>query len=179
MTADQYLQMGEDPPGVRLELVNGEIFVTASPSAAHSFTALQLGSVLLQHVKAHKLGVVLSDLDHVLTLHNVRRPDLLYFRSERVELIGEGPIRHPPDLAVEVLSPGSGRIDRVDKFEAYRAFGVQHYWIVDPIGRTIKAFKLRRKKYEPAGSGGRAETVSFPPFEALEISLGDLWWPPK
>ena len=179
MTADQYLQLGEDPPGVRLELVNGEIFVTASPSTAHAYTLLHLGSILFQYVKAQKLGVVLSDSDHVLSLHEVRRPDLFFFSTDRIELIGDGPIRHAPDLAIEVVSPGSGRMDRIDKFEAYRAFGIPHYWIVDPGARTIKAFKLRRKKYAPAGAGSRNDTVAFPPFDDLEIHLGELWWPPK
>ena len=31
MTANQYLQLGRDPPGVRLELVSGEIVVACQP----------------------------------------------------------------------------------------------------------------------------------------------------
>ena len=31
MTARQYLMLGEDPPGVRLELVDGEVAVSPSP----------------------------------------------------------------------------------------------------------------------------------------------------
>jgi Uma2 family endonuclease len=179
MTADQYLQMGEDPPGVRLELVNGEIFVSASPATPHAFTLAQLLAVLVHHVRARKLGVVMSDTDHVLTLYDVRRPDIYFFGKERIELIIDGPIRHPPDLAVEVVSPGSERVDRIDKFEAYRAFGVPHYWIIDPQRRTAKAFKLRRRKYVVAGLGKGNEEISFAPFEDLKIGLGELWWPPK
>lgn len=179
MTAEQYLQLGEDPPGIRLELVDGEVAVTASPSTPHAYTLLHLGSILLQHIKARKLGVIMSDSDHVLTMHDVRRPDLFYFRSERVSLIGDGPIRFPPDLAVEVISPGSERVDRIEKFAQYRDFGVEHYWVVDPKGRSIKAFKLRRRKYAAVGSGKNADKVSFPPFPELAIDLSELWWPPK
>ena len=34
MTARQFLELGEDPPGVRLELVDGEIAVTPSPTGS-------------------------------------------------------------------------------------------------------------------------------------------------
>ena len=179
MTADQFIQLGDDPPGVRLELVNGEIFVSASPSTAHSHTALHLGALLLHYIESQNLGVLLSDTDHVLTVHEVRRPDLFYFAADRADLIGDGPIRHHPDLAVEIISPGSQLTDRIDKFEAYRAFGIPNYWIFDPINRTAKAFKLRRKKYTPAGSGTENSTVSFSPFPDLAINLATLWWPPK
>src|SRR6185369_10966865 len=37
-----------------------------------------------------------------------------------------------PDLAVEVISPSSGRYDRVHKLQGYAAIGVPEYWIVDP-----------------------------------------------
>ena len=121
----------------------------------------------------------MSSTDHVLTNYDVRRPDLYFFSRERIHLIGEGPIRHAPDLAVEVISPGSEKVDRVDKIEAYRAFGVPYYWIVDPQRRTAKAYKLQRRKYVECGVGKGTEVVAFLPFEELEISLGRLWWPPK
>ena len=36
MTARQFLQLGEDPPGVRLELVNGEVAVNPSLIPRHA-----------------------------------------------------------------------------------------------------------------------------------------------
>jgi hypothetical protein len=42
MTARQFLELGEDPPGVRLELVDGEIAVSPSPVPRHSFTVVAL-----------------------------------------------------------------------------------------------------------------------------------------
>jgi Uma2 family endonuclease len=37
MTAEQFLQLGQDPPGVRLELVDGEVAVSPGPIPEHSF----------------------------------------------------------------------------------------------------------------------------------------------
>src|SRR5262249_8708274 len=113
MTADQYLQLGEDPPGVRLELVNGEIIVSASPATPHAYAASQWLRLVGNFAAANRLGVIMSDTDHVLSIHDVRRPDLYFFSTDRLRLIGDGPIRHPPDLAIEVISPGSERTDRI------------------------------------------------------------------
>jgi Uma2 family endonuclease len=179
MTADQYLQLGEDPSGIRLELVDGEVTVAASPATAHAYCLSQLFGILRQHIKKHRLGVIMSDTDHILDMYNVRRPDLYYFGTERMHLLTDGPIRIPPDLAIEVISPGSERIDRIEKFAQYHDFGIPFYWIVDPQSRTAKAFKFGRTKYAPAGSGKNADTVSFPPFPNLKIDLAELWWPPQ
>jgi hypothetical protein len=48
MTARQFLELGEDPPGVRLELVDGEVAVSPSPVPRHSFTLLRLSNLFGQ-----------------------------------------------------------------------------------------------------------------------------------
>jgi Uma2 family endonuclease len=179
MTARQYLQLGEDPPGVRLELVNGEIIVSPSPTTAHAVAISELLVILVNHIKRYDLGRAMSDTDHVVSEFTVRRPDIYYFSKARLHLIGDEHIEGPPDLAVEILSPGSEHTDRRTKFEEYQEFGIANYWIIDPKAKTAEAFKLRRKRYVPAGSGRSKDTVSFPPFPDLPIHLPDLWWPRK
>jgi Uma2 family endonuclease len=42
-------------------------------------------------------------------------------------------------LAVEIVSPGTGRTDRVTKLKEYADAGINHYWIVDltaPVSLT-------------------------------------------
>src|SRR2546427_11258076 len=89
MTARQFLELGEDPPGVRLELVDGEIAVSPSPIPKHSHVVIALGSILKQYVDQEILGEVLLDVDTIFGEHDVRRPDIFYFRESRRYLIGE------------------------------------------------------------------------------------------
>src|SRR3984957_238760 len=138
MTAEQYLQLGEDPPGVRLELVEGEIAVSPSPTPAHSYTEMKLGMILCAYIEDHDLGELHRDVDTILNQFTVRRPDLLFFSSARRHLIGKKAMHGPPDLAVEIISPSSIEVDRVDKFAQYRDAGVANYWIVDSEARTIE-----------------------------------------
>jgi Uma2 family endonuclease len=177
MTAKQFLLLGEDPPGVRLELVNGEIAVSPSPEPKHSYIDRKLTQILLNHIDVHKLGALFGDVDTIFGEYDVRRPDLIYFTKHRVHLIGEKAMEGPPDLCVEIISPSSLTVDRKAKFKEYQKGKVAHYWIVDPKPRTIEAFKLVRGKYRLAGSGKSDDIVSLPPFPDLKIPLKELWWP--
>jgi len=154
MTARQFLELGQDPPGVRLELVNGEVAVSPSPTPKHSHVVVRL----------------ISNDEY-----NVRRPDVLFFAKSRTHLIGEKAMEGPPDLAVEVLSPCSIEVDREDKFAQYCDAGVAHYWIVDPAHRTIEGWRLEGGQYVPTGRGQETDVVRLLPFVDLDVSLARLW----
>jgi Uma2 family endonuclease len=177
MTARQFLELGEDPPGVRLELVDGEIAVSPSPLPRHSFTVVALGALLKNHIDEHDLGELLMDVDTIFGEHDVRRPDLLYFKNARRHFIGEKAIEGPPDLCIEVLSPTSVRADRKEKFGQYATGKVKFYWIVDPKQRTIEAYRLSGGKYLGRVRGSGSDIVKLPPFAKLEIPLAKLWRP--
>ena len=179
MTAQQFLELGQDPPGIRLELVDGEVAVSPSPIPLHSYVDTQLRTILNVHTKSKGLGLIFGDVDTIFGKHDVRRPDIIYFQNSRLHLIGDKAMTGAPDLCVEIISPSSVEVDREDKFEQYAAAKVRHYWIVDPPVKTIDAFRLRGAKYVLAGRGQGVETVSFPPFPDLQIPLAELWFPPK
>ena len=178
MTARQFLLLGEDPPGVRLELVDGEIAVSPSPTPDHSYTGRMLGHILLGHILAHDLGILIGDVDTVFGELDVRRPDLIYYSRERAHLVRRSaPLQHPPDLCVEVVSPGSRKTDRKDKFSQYAAGDVPHYWILDPPKKSVEAYRLASGNYELAASGAGNDKVRLAPFPELEINLSQLWLP--
>lgn len=179
MTAEQFLQLGEDPPGVRLELVDGEIAVSPSPIPKHSITDKRLSHILMSHILENDLGELLGDVDTIFGAHDVRRPDIIYFSKASLSRIGDKALQAPPDLCVEILSPSSINIDRKDKFEQYEAARVPNYWIIDPEACTTEAFVLKEGKYVPAGEGKHDDVVSFPPFLDLKIPLKQIWFRPS
>ncbi len=177
MTARQFLELGEDPVGVRLELVNGQVAVAPSSIRAHSYVVVHLAALLGAHIDMHERGRLYPDTNTIFGEYDVRRPDLLFFAKDRLHLIGEKAMEGPPDLCVEVLSPSSGTIDRRDKFVQYAAGGVAHYWILDPRTKVMEGFKLIKGEYKPAGSARGDETIHLPPFGDLAIRLGGLRQP--
>ena len=177
MTARQFIALGEDPAGVCLELVDGEVAVSPSPNPDHSYADTQLRVLLGNYILAHDLGQLFGDVDTIFGEFDVRRPDLLYFQKSRLHLIGESAMEGPPDLCVEIISPSSSVIDRKDKFEQYARGGVAHYWIVDPIQKTMEGYSLKNGTYVTQGQGGYEDTLQLSPFAALQIPLRALWRP--
>jgi Uma2 family endonuclease len=181
MTARQYESLGQAPPGIRLELVHGEIAGSPFPDFIHGYTDRRLSQIILNHIDEHDLGELVGDIDTYFDDFNVRRPDIIFSAKARTRLRDPSKhgIRYAPDLCVEILSPGSATLDQTDKFDLYAKDGVAHYWIVDPQNQTFSAFQLSRGKYRKIASGTQADTVSADPFPNLKIPLSRLWPPSR
>lgn len=54
----------------------------------------------------------------------------------------------PPDLVVEVTSPGTRSLDLVEKREAYADMGVPEYWVVDLTEQRVVAHRLAAGGYD-------------------------------
>jgi Uma2 family endonuclease len=114
----------DDAPSAtpRLELVDGELLVTPSPSRAHQRVVLRLIRILDPFVLTNALGeLCLSPSDLRLAPELVVQPDLFVIPAVN----GRRPRLSDPItrllLAVEVISPGSARFDRVATRRAYQA----------------------------------------------------------
>jgi Uma2 family endonuclease len=179
MNADQFLMLGEDPPGVRLELVQGDIVVSPSPSFDHSYVDTQLRVLLAVHINEHDLGQLVGDVDTIFDRLNVLRPDLIFIAKNRLKLLNHEKhgIRFAPDLCVEILSPSSVDNDEDFKFKFYAQQGVRHYWIVNPADRTFRAYKLGKKGYAQTARGDNKDVVTAAPFPLLKIQLAQIWRP--
>ena len=49
-----------------------------------------------------------------------------------------------PDWLVEIVSPGSKKMDYIRKLFKYRTAGVREYWIIDPMKKMIKVYDFGR-----------------------------------
>jgi Uma2 family endonuclease len=68
-----------------------------------------------------------------------REPDALFISRERLPALTSKRFEGAPDLVIEVISPTSVTIDRVDKYLEYERAGVREYWIIDPRPRQEQA----------------------------------------
>jgi Uma2 family endonuclease len=169
------LEAYEDPLS-RYEIINGELIVSPAPAPDHGQLVLALYDAFKSSVKAGKLGRLwVAPVDVELGLHNIIQPDLLFISRDRLGMVGKI-IRGVPDLAVEVVLPGSLRQDYVAKRALYELAGVKEYWIVDPMRRSITVLVLENGAYvsvEPGDGFARSTVVPgveieiFPLFEDL------------
>src|SRR3990172_7956657 len=107
LTYDDFLLFPDD--GKRHELIDGEHYVTPSPSLRHQQLLGRLYFAVEEHLRAHPaLGeVYVAPLDVVFSHWDVVEPDLLFVAGDQREILTEQNIVGAPALVVEILSPGT------------------------------------------------------------------------
>jgi Uma2 family endonuclease len=162
--------------GKRYELLDGELYMTPSPSGEHQLIVSNLVSVLDRYVRSRRAGVLLfAPLDVIFADTTVAQPDIIYLEDSRRTLLSRRGIEGAPTLAVEVLSPSTTSRDRRLKFALYARFEVPFYWIVDPVVHVLESYTLMEGRYvEVLRASGRT-ACGPPPFEDLALVVDDLW----
>jgi Uma2 family endonuclease len=151
LTEDNLETIPEDHEGDRHELIDGVLFVTPVPMMDHQDISSNIVFALEQHVRQENLGKVRAAPTGVrFAPDTLVVPDACFVSRDRLEIIGEKPIDGPPDLVVEILSPGTRRRDLTSKRDLYARFNVREYWIVDPDAKTLTVLVLSEGQYEPA-----------------------------
>ena len=170
MTFSDWLRLPDD--GRLYEIIDGELLVSPPPSILHQRVSREIGLQLIQHLRARKRGEVLSAPVGVRLGDDVLEPDIVVVLSEHAGRIGEQVIDGPPDLVVEILSPGTAKRDLVAKRAVYQAGGVPEYWIVDAAADALEVLGLERGAYVRLGLFRRGDTLRSRvlPDLALEIS---------
>jgi len=132
LTYEEYLALPVD--GRRIEWIDGEAIHHYPPTIRHQEVVGFLSLLLSSYARQLNLGQVLLGLLEVKLWPDgpSREPDVLFIGRERLTQLTERRFEGGPDLVVEVVSPGSVTIDRVDKFLEYEQAGVAEYWIIDP-----------------------------------------------
>jgi Uma2 family endonuclease len=188
MTAAPKLKTYEDllgiPEDVHGEIHAGELVISAAPLPGHGRTQRSLGHFIGGPFDDDFDGPdgwwIFSEVDVRFTLHDVVRPDLAGWRRSRLpHPDSTRPFELAPDWICEILSPSNEHHDRVFKQQLYARHGVPFYWIVDPEEGLVEAYVLQSGSWIVAGTYGRTTVARIPPFEAIELPVGRLFFPPK
>ncbi len=139
-TAEQLLEANLP----RCELIEGELIAMSPAGFDHGRFALRIGAALDNFVTPRELGVVVSAEAGFQIAHDpdtVRAPDVAFVRAERVPAGGvKGFFQGPPDIAVEVLSPGDRASEVLAKAQGWLQAGCRIVWVVDPETRTATVY---------------------------------------
>lgn len=137
LTAAEYAELGEPGWGYT-ELMEGRILVSPSPSAKHNIAGLALAMQLAPQLPASVRVVQDLDIDLELVPADqpgvVRRPDLVLVGDKAIDRVDrDGGLLRAGDILVviEIVSPGSRRLDHVTKRHEYADAAIPHYWIID------------------------------------------------
>ena len=161
--------------GRRYELYDGEVFEIPSPLPIHQMVLGRLHVALAGYVRQYGGIVLVAPLDIVLTDFDVVQPDVLLFTRERQHLIHPRKVtRHAPDLAIEILSPGTASNDRGRKKRLLARHRVREYWLVDPDAPGVDIYTLAGDTLVRNGGAGGTDRLRSPLLPDLELSPADL-----
>lgn len=157
-----------------IELSEGRLIMPPHPTDTHQRVLDALYTAMRAFVLTHDLGVIrFAPLPVRLWPGKIREPDILFVSHAHADRIGEQAYG-PPDLVVEVISPGTQRVDRGKKFVEYARAGIGEYWLVDPQAKTIEVFVLQDGAYTllvKAGSGEKARSQLLNGFEVAVVDV--------
>lgn len=160
----------------RRELIDGDLFVTPSPTTGHQTVSRLLLFELMTALERTGLAKVFSaPTDVIFDDTNVVVPDLVIVGRDRQHIVTKRAIEGVPDIVVEILSPGTSERDRHYKRRLYEQFRVPEYWIVDPEYGSIVIFALIDSEYGIRARYDRASTLVCPIFPTLAIELAPIF----
>ncbi len=177
-TWDDYLCLPDD--GQRYEIIHGVLYVSPSPRFIHQFVATRLAHFLSVFVLERGLGAVLTaPLDVLLPgLASPVQPDIVFLTTGNLPDVEEAMnFQGIPDLLVEVLSPGTRRVDLEVKLKAYEQAGVPEYWVVDPKRRRVRLYELdaTRHVYQEPGRFATDDVVRSVVLAGFELQVAALF----
>lgn len=144
-TVDDLDDLPDD--GYRYELIDGALLVSPPPELPHQYLTGRLVALLLHQLPDTHRAAPAPGL--YFDRRNYRIPDVVAFDRQR---LGRGQLG-PDDvlLAVEVVSPGSVRADRVGKPAQYASGGIGHMWRVELDPLELVTLALRGDAYVETG----------------------------
>ena len=183
-TLDDLKDVAQPWDDTRYEIIDGELFVSTQPSAQHQFTCNEVARRVTNWTVSTGLGWVFPAPGLIFADDDNAAPDVVWLSKERLRtVLGEdGKLHGPPELIVEVLSPGAQneRRDRDVKLRLYSRRDVDEYWILNCQQRRAEIY--RRNADDPgvlrlAAALGENDSLESPLLPGFSVRVGDLFFP--
>ena len=161
------------PDGQRAELIDGQIYYMAPPSRRHQRIILSLSRQIADYIDA-KNGTCEVDIAPFAVFLNEDdktyvEPDISVI-CDSDKLTDQG-CNGAPDWIIEIVSPGSRRMDYFTKLFKYRTAGVREYWLVDPIKNFVIVYNFDRSDSEQYTF---ADTIKAGIYDDLYIDFSTI-----
>ena len=161
------------PEGTRAELIDGQIYYMAPPTRRHQKILLFLSRLIADYIDLKGGSCEVDIAPFAVFLNeddkNYVEPDISVI-CDRNKLTDKG-CTGAPDWIIEVVSPGSRRMDYFTKLFQYRTAGVREYWIVDPDKNRILVYNFES---EDTGDYSFEDSVQSGIYPGFSIDFSKL-----
>ncbi|MEK7310673.1 MAG: Uma2 family endonuclease [Chloroflexota bacterium] len=165
--------------GKRYEIVEGELLVTTQPHWRHQQTCGRIFAVLDNWAREHDNGEASQAPGLLFDDENAVAPDVVWVSGDRLSVVlGEdGKLHESPDLAVEVLSPGTKneRRDRESKLRLYSQRGVREYWIVEWRTKRLEVYRREQAALKLVATLLAEDELTSPLLPAFKVPMARLF----
>ena len=185
----QFLEM-TDKSENRYELIDGVVYLLASPSFTHQRILGELYFLFREFlIKSDSCDAFLAPFDINLIRQNIKmlreeteddinvvQPDLIILCDYMKDINAKDKYKGTPTLVVEILSPSTRSKDRVKKLDLYMESGIAEYWIIDPKIKSVMVYSFKDGELDGDTlftSGQNAESFHFP---GLSVPLDKLFY---
>jgi Uma2 family endonuclease len=127
---------------IRHEYIRGEVWAMAGGTQAHNTIALNVASLLRNHVRGSGCRAFVENMKVLIETADVYYyPDVTVTCDERDRNASDSFIRYPC-LVVEVLSEKTEAFDRGEKFADYRQINtLQEYVLISQNRQRVECFR--------------------------------------
>lgn len=181
VTYEEFRQISNNSE-LRMELIDGEIYVLASPNYWHQEILGYLHIEFKRFFKGKKCKVSMAPFDikflkKDLDEPDVLQPDLFVICDFDEKMSREGKYSGIPTLVLEIISVGTQSKDMVKKLNSYMMSGVKEYWVVDPMRRMVGIYSFTddRGMGDYTVSNKSGEKVVSMYFEGLSVDYDELF----
>ena len=164
------------PEGAPYQLIKGNLIMTPAPTIYHQKIIGRIHLSLAQYVAANQLGeVILSPVDVYFSDTETYQPDIIFVSTNQISIIEEEKVSGAPDLVIEVLSPSTAYYDLRHKMKIYEEFGVEEYWVVDPMEQSVDLFHGKKRAFKLIKKYTQSEVLMSPLIQGFAMKLGDVF----
>jgi len=178
---DEFMEIYEKS-NLRMEFINGEIFLLSSPGTYHQEISGRLYLIFAEYLKGKKCKAFYAPFDVHFRKKgfkepDVMQPDLLIACDLENNINEKGRYMGTPALVVEILSDGTRSKDMVEKLNTYMLSGVREYWVVDPKRKIILLYGFKDEKVDEFHDFKAPDILKSYYFEGLEADLDSIYAP--
>jgi Uma2 family endonuclease len=138
LTPEEFLALPEEKP--YRELIDGRIVPKVSPQEHHGLLAGDLMAAINRHARPGKLALAFVELRGIFGPDTLL-PDVSVYRWDRLPRDASGRLTNeyqgPPDIAIEIVSPGQTIGEMIKKCRRYLDHGVPLALVLDAHTESI------------------------------------------
>ncbi|NMB97769.1 MAG: type II toxin-antitoxin system Phd/YefM family antitoxin [Clostridiaceae bacterium] len=199
-TYEEFLELSRDSQ-YRYEYIDGEIYLLASPRIVHQIAMKNLFVLLCSWFEGKKCIPIaapydltlwrdtdknrldyelneksISESDNQSSIKpNIVQPDLMVICDLEEKLNDNGYYMGVPSMIVEIVSESTRSRDYVKKLDLYMSCGVQEYWIVNPLNKSITIYLFKDSDIYDNATYKKSEMAKSYIFNGLTVEVDKVF----